>query len=169
VSNLEDKIVQNMGENPAIFGKLLLNNSIEIQSSVFSSDKTEIICISHENLLKTVDFLKHHIETRFDILFSVTASDKFEFFEVIYHLYSSILKHKVIVKTILDKINPEIHSLTGFYQAADWHERETYDLLGIKFLNHPDLRRILLPDDWKGYPLRKNYIMNDERLIWNRR
>ncbi len=77
---------------------------------------------------------------------------------VYYHLDSTKLNHKVILKTSASIENPEINSVESVWKCADWHEREAYDLIGIKFLNHPDLRRILMPYDWEaGHPLRKDY------------
>lgn len=77
---------------------------------------------------------------------------------VVYHLESMELKHKVTLKVSVSRDNPEVKSVVSIWSHADWEEREAYDLLGIKFLNHPDLRRILMPYDWEaGYPLRKDY------------
>jgi NADH-quinone oxidoreductase subunit C len=77
---------------------------------------------------------------------------------VFYHLESIELKHKVTLKVSVTRDNPEVKSVAGIWRHADWHEREAYDLIGIKFLNHPDLRRILMPYDWEaGHPLRKDY------------
>ena len=76
---------------------------------------------------------------------------------IYYHLYSTKLNHKVTIKVSTDRDNPEIESVVDIWGAANWHEREAFDMFGINFLNHPDLRRILLPDDWDGFPLRKDY------------
>lgn len=77
---------------------------------------------------------------------------------VIYHLESTELKHKVTLKVFTPRENPEVESVNEVWRSADWHEREAYDMIGINFLNHPDLRRILMPYDWEaGYPLRKDY------------
>ncbi len=77
---------------------------------------------------------------------------------VFYHLESTSLKHKVTLKVSVPRENPEIESVAEVWRCADWHEREAYDLFGFIFLNHPDLRRILMPYDWDaGYPLRKDY------------
>ncbi len=79
-------------------------------------------------------------------------------FSVWYHLESIELKHKITLKVSTDRDNPEVASVEEIWRSADWHEREAYDMYGIKFLNHPDLRRILMPYDWEaGYPLRKDY------------
>jgi len=76
---------------------------------------------------------------------------------VFYHLDSTILKHKITLKVTVDKDTPEVESVAKIWFASNWHEREAFDMYGIIFLNHPDLRRILMPDDWDGYPLRKDY------------
>jgi NADH-quinone oxidoreductase subunit C len=77
---------------------------------------------------------------------------------VYYHLESTKLKHKLTLKTSTDREKPEVVTVTDVWKGADWHEREAYDMYGIIFLNHPDLRRILMPYDWEfGYPLRKDY------------
>ena len=78
-------------------------------------------------------------------------------FEVNYHLFSTIKYHRVRLKVLLDENDPHVPSVTGVWRTANWHERETYDLFGVIFDNHPDLRRILLPDDWQGYALRKDF------------
>lgn len=76
---------------------------------------------------------------------------------VVYHLYSYSKKHRVVVKAFVPRESPDIDSVNEVWSAANWQERECFDLLGIKFAGHPDLRRILLPDDWIGHPLRKDY------------
>ncbi|MHB1687696.1 MAG: NADH-quinone oxidoreductase subunit C [Ignavibacteriaceae bacterium] len=77
---------------------------------------------------------------------------------VFYHLESTKIRHKVTLKASAERETPEIVSVESIWRHADWHEREAYDLMGIKFLNHPDLRRILMPYDWDaGHPLRKDY------------
>lgn len=77
-------------------------------------------------------------------------------FEVVYHLYSITKRHRLRLKLSV-KEGDSVPSVSGVWQTANWHEREAYDLLGIPFEGHPDLRRILLPDDWEGHPLRKEY------------
>ncbi|MGA7838339.1 MAG: NADH-quinone oxidoreductase subunit C [Ignavibacteriaceae bacterium] len=77
---------------------------------------------------------------------------------VFYHLESTSLKHKLTLKVSAPRENAEVTSVSEIWKCADWHEREAYDLIGIKFLNHPDLRRILMPYDWEaGHPLQKDY------------
>jgi NADH-quinone oxidoreductase subunit C len=100
----------------------------------------------------------------FDMLSCVTGIDNgpdAKTMEVAYNLYSIPFNHHIMIKVTLPRENPEVESLTSIWKTADWHEREVFDLYGIKFLNHPDLRRILLPGDWEGYPLRKDYKHQD--------
>ena len=109
--------------------------------------------------------LRNNPKTYFDFLSSITGVDygvEAGRFGVVYHLASIPYQTQLTLKisTVNDR-NPDnlptFPSITSVYRTADWHERETYDLFGIFFENHPDLRRILLPDDWEGFPLRKNY------------
>ncbi len=85
-------------------------------------------------------------------------------FEVIYHLHSPERNERLRLKCRLAGANPEIDSVTAVWRGAGWYERETFDLFGIRFRNHPDLRRIMLPEDWDGYPLRKDYPVTGNRV-----
>jgi len=77
---------------------------------------------------------------------------------VVYDLYSFDLRHMIAVKVYCDRNDPHIASVADLWPAADWHEREAFDMFGIRFDGHPDLRRILMADDWEGFPLRKDYV-----------
>lgn len=95
---------------------------------------------------------------KMDYLFCLTAVDRKDGFHMIYYLTSSAYRHSVMVRVILaDKANPSIPTVSNIWKAAEFYEREVFDLFGIRFENHPDLRRIFLDDDWRGYPLRKDY------------
>jgi NADH-quinone oxidoreductase subunit C len=110
-------------------------------------------------------FLKY--DQRFVRLSTVTAVDRYPSeprFEVVYHLHSIERKERVRLKCRLAGPNPEIESVTGVWSGANWYERELFDLFGIRFLNHPDLRRIMMPDDWEGHPLRKDYPITGPRV-----
>lgn len=105
-------------------------------------------------------FLKEDPDLRMDYLIDVTAVDytpRIPRFEVVYQLHSIRHNHRVRLKVPVDESDPSVPTVTDVWRTADWHERETYDLMGIKFDGHPGLRRILLPDDWEGHPLRKDY------------
>jgi NADH-quinone oxidoreductase subunit C len=77
----------------------------------------------------------------------------------VYHLYSMAHKHTIVIKAIVKKEDPRVTSTAAIWGGADWHEREAYDMVGIVFEGHPDLRRILLPDDYPGHPLRKDFVV----------
>ncbi|MDT3696998.1 MAG: NADH-quinone oxidoreductase subunit C [Ignavibacterium sp.] len=109
---------------------------------------------------KVAHFLHDTAELNFDSLINLSGVDEIKAnqLSVYYHLESTELKHKLVLKVVTDRNNPEVASVVDIWQGANWHEREAYDMFGIKFLNHPDLRRILMPYDWEaGYPLRKDY------------
>ena len=99
----------------------------------------------------------------FERLTLVTAVDYDEVFTLVYRLKSRTLEAGMFLKCDVPRSNPRIESLFDLWPAADWQEREVFDLFGIEFDGHPDLRRIMLPDDWEGHPLRKDYV--DENII----
>ncbi|MDO9557804.1 MAG: NADH-quinone oxidoreductase subunit C [Coriobacteriia bacterium] len=99
----------------------------------------------------------------FDFLGMVTAVDRGETFELVYRIQSRKMSAGIFLKAYVSREEPYISSVYDLWPAADWQEREVYDMFGIIFEGHPDLRRILLTDDWVGYPLRKDY--EDERMI----
>lgn len=126
-------------------------------SSVFE-ENTEWInfSIDSENIQPCLQTLKNTFF--FDYLFCLTCIDFKTHFTMVYHLSSS--KNRllnIVVKSKIDRENPVIESVSAIFKTAEFHEREVYDLFGISFKNHPDLRRLLLTEEWEGYPLRKDY------------
>lgn len=103
------------------------------------------------------ELLKGNEELAFDFLFCVTCVDWKTHLSMVYHLRSLTHKHTLVVKSKLNRDIPEIESVSSLWRTAEFHEREAYDLFGVKFLHHPDLRRLFLTDDWVGWPLRKDY------------
>lgn len=102
--------------------------------------------------------LKDDPATKMDYLFCLTAVDRKDGFHVVYFLTSSSYRHSVMLRVVLaDKANPSVQTVSNVWKSAEFYEREVFDLFGIRFENHPDLRRIFLDDDWSGYPLRKDY------------
>jgi NADH-quinone oxidoreductase subunit C len=104
--------------------------------------------------------LQQNTSTYFDMLSCITGIDngpQAGTMEVVYNLYSIPYNLHLMVKVIIPRENPVIDSVTHIWKSADWMEREVFDMYGIIFTNHPDLRRILMPADWEGYPLRKDY------------
>jgi NADH-quinone oxidoreductase subunit C len=150
-------------------------------ASKIKSKKTDAIdpfvAIEPGDLLEVCRFLHDDPAMRFDMLNCITGVDYLEpdakkapkagfdpHLEVVYHLCSFMHKHRLVVKVLLprwkgDKAGelPEVPSVTSIWRTADWHEREVYDLCGVRFVGHPELTRILLSEDWIGYPLRKDY------------
>jgi NADH-quinone oxidoreductase subunit C len=133
--------------------------------------------VAAESIAEVAAFLKHDERTQFDHLNCLSGVDYCEpdekkakkfthdpHIEVVYHLTSYSLKHKITIKVLVsrwqndevDKL-PEVPTVSGVWKIADWHERETFDLMGINFLGHPNLVRILCAEDWVGHPLRKDY------------
>ncbi|QNK60469.1 NADH-quinone oxidoreductase subunit C [Paenibacillus sp. PAMC21692] len=108
--------------------------------------------------------LKEHDELRFDYLRNVTGVDYETHLEVVYHLLSLASKRVVAVKIRTDREGASLPSATPVWRSAEWNEREIYDLLGIDFPGHPDMRRIMMPDDWVGHPLRKDYEPLDSEV-----
>lgn len=111
-------------------------------------------------LLEVARFLKEDPACGFDFLSDLCGVDymgREPRFEVVYHLYSMKHRHRLRMKSTPSEQDLTIPSVVSVWRTADWHERECYDLLGIIFSNHPDLKRILTPDGFKGYPLRKDF------------
>ncbi len=137
------------------------------------------IAVTTDGLVEVCEFLKNDANLRFNMLSCITCVDYCEpdekkakkvawepHLEIVYHLWSVPNKQSLVVKVMLPRWKddkegelPEIPSVAGIWSTADWHERETYDLSGVNFTGHPDLKRILCPEDWVGYPLRKDYEM----------
>jgi NADH-quinone oxidoreductase subunit C len=117
------------------------------------------LLVKAERLVEVCAFLKSTAGLEFDLCEDLTAVDwpKREVIEVVIHLFSVKLKHALKLKVDAARANPVVPTLTGVWKGADWFEREVYDLFGVTFTGHPDLRRIMLPDDWVGHPLRKDY------------
>jgi NADH-quinone oxidoreductase subunit C len=116
-----------------------------------------------ERLLEVLARLRDGPNLRFGFLQNLTAVDwpkhpsTPDTIEVVYHLYSYAYRHQVVLKVSVPRSRPRLPSAAGLWKNANWLEREQYDLLGVVFEGHPDLRRLLLPDDWVGHPLRKDY------------
>lgn len=135
--------------------------------------------VDPSGLVEICRFLKEAPELQFDMCNCISGVDYFmadpkkaakagwdPHMEVVYHLSSTSKKHTLVLKVLLPRWKddqegelPEVPSVSGVWRTADWHEREVFDLCGVAFTGHPDLRRILCPEDWVGHPLRKDYEM----------
>lgn len=152
-------------------GIFLKEKGIKVQPLPLATDVVETILVNKKDIVQAGQILKNDKDMAFDLLLSVSAVDKLEenVFESVYHLFSTQYHHKVVLKVSVPRNKPVIPSVSSVWITADWHERECFDLMGIEYENHPNLKRILMPEDWKGYPLRKDYVQDDERLVWNER
>ncbi len=137
--------------------------------TLISSWNSELICSETESqflnvLIKPEDLhefalqLKYNQETSFDFLFCLTGMDWGADLGVVYHLESTRHKHQIVVKVNTpDRDNPVFDSVCDIWFTAEFHEMEVFDFFGIKFNNHPNLKRLFMPPDWVGFPLRKDY------------
>ena len=124
------------------------------------------VTIEANSIADVCNYLKTESELQFTSLMCLSGVDYEDKMEVVYHLHSLLHDHKVTLKVELSRDNPKLPSVSGVWKAANWHEREAYDMYGIVFDDHPDLRRILLPDDWEGFPLRKDYVVAEKYRGW---
>jgi NADH-quinone oxidoreductase subunit C len=123
------------------------------------ANKDPFLVVPAADIVGICSFLKTEPDLAFDCLMNLSTVDwpKKNQIEVVYHLFSYLKAHAFILKAQLDRAKPEIASVEPVWKSADWLEREQYDLMGVRFDGHPDLRRIMMPDDWVGNPLRKDY------------
>ncbi len=117
--------------------------------------------VPKEHIAAACSFLKTSPDGLFNFLADICGADRGveeePRFEVNYHLFSTTKFHRIRLKVVLNEEDIHVPSVTGVWRTANWHERETFDLFGVIFDGHPDLRRILLPDDWQGHALRKDF------------
>ena len=114
-------------------------------------------------LLETIEFVVKNYT--YDMLKEIIAFDKGNgFTELIYHLYSVEDEEDLFISII---VNGEVESVTDLFESAKADENEIFDLFGVKFIGNPDLKRLYMPEDWQGFPLRKDYVQDDTRLAWN--
>lgn len=129
-----------------------------VQEAYWAVDVPTLV-IDRAHLEEVARFLKERLG--YHLPACASGVDRIEQFEVVYHLQSLSTNRLFGLKVTVPKEDPHTPTLTGVWRGMDWHEREIFDLLGILFDGHPDLRRILLPEDWEGHPLRKDYTEID--------
>lgn len=126
--------------------------------SVVAADKAAVI-VTNQSLYQVAEFLKNTTGLDFDYLVDLTAVDYLDYFEVVYHLTSLKHNHSLVLKTrCYDREKPAVSSVVKLWRAADFQEREVYDLMGITFEGHPNLKRLLLWEGFVGHPLRRDYL-----------
>jgi NADH-quinone oxidoreductase subunit C len=151
-------IPDNLRDNPVTtaLGELAIGAKLEFNELTVE--------VSASGIVASLQRIKQDL--KFEQLTTVTAVDRYPAeprFEIVYHLHSFSKKERLRIKVRISGENPEIESACGVYGGANWYEREVFDFYGVRFLNHPDLRRIMMPDDWEGYPLRKDYPVTGTR------
>ena len=148
---------------PAFFGQFLKEHGIESKRHPDHSHGTECIEVSAKDLEASLKRLRKSPETQLNYLLTISGTEFPEHFESVYHLWSYNTTKELTLKVKLPKADvkegqlPVVPSIANTWGAANWHERETYDLVGIRYSSHPYLRRILNPWDWDGHPLRRDY------------
>ena len=148
------------------FGQFLKEHGIESEKLDDAAGGVEVIVLDVKDLQSSLKLLRSSEETKLDYLLTVSGVDSRPTdgcFDSVYHLWSYENDNQLVIKVKLKEADlepgdlPAVPSITNFWPAADWHERETYDLVGIRYLGHPYLRRLLNPWDWEGHPLRHDY------------
>jgi NADH-quinone oxidoreductase subunit C len=139
-----------------------------LETHSFRGDDTAII--APQALVAVCRLLKEDPELDYNFLMDLTAVDGLQLnlkprFEVVYHFFSLSKKQRVRIKVPADGKNPEVDSIVKLWPGADWYEREVWDMFGIKFRGHPDLKRILMYEEFQGYPLRKDYPINKRQPL----
>jgi NADH-quinone oxidoreductase subunit C len=144
-----------------------------IQTHAFRGDETAVIlCPSLRTIAK---FLKETPELDFNFLMDLTAADYLFFaggrahkefrFEVVYHFFSLQWNHRLRIKVLVDEKSPEVDTLSDLWASANWYEREVWDMFGIRFKGHPDLKRILMYEEFQGHALRKDYPVHKRQPL----
>lgn len=142
----------------------ILRNEVgnELTINIDSLSVPITLVIGYKNISQVCRILKNNDNLFFDYLSFITVVDNdslSDSMDLVYCIYSIPNDVQLILRANIDKnITQSICSVTDIWPAANWHEREIYDMFGVSFINHPDLRRIIMPSDWLGYPLRKNYV-----------
>lgn len=154
--------------NESAIHQSLLAAGIAGVGDLDESSKDPTIEVRPEALVETMTWLRDDDGCAMEMLHLVTAVEREDRMDLVYHLSSLAKHHSITVRVSVarpdsdDEFMPEVPSVASVYSSADWHEREQWDLLGVRFTGHPDHRRILLPEEWIGHPLRKDYVYPSE-------
>ncbi len=151
-------------QNPIVRKLLAWNPRGVAETQVFRGELT--LVVPREHLRRAAEFLCGDAELQFTFLSDITSVDRFPVeprFELNYHLVSLARRERLRLKVRMNGSDPVVESVTSVWPGANWHEREIFDLFGVRFEGHPDLRRILMPEDWEGHPLRKDYAVEGYR------
>ena len=156
--------LEQLKNHPAV-ARLAGWNAAAVQGVKFDRDEMTIY-VDRTSIREACALLKEDSACPFNFLSDITCVDWYPLeprFEVVYHLLSIPTKERVRLKTRLDGSSPALESVTSVWPAANFYEREVFDLFGVRFTGHPNLKRIMMPDDWEGHPLRKDYHVEGYR------
>jgi len=128
-----------------------------IPEAVVGSTDTWVV-VKPDLLLQAAQFLNTTAGLEFNFLNCITGVDYLEYLEVVYHLTSMVHNHSIVLKSRCTRENPEVDSLYSLFRGADFQEREIYDLLGVRFAGHPNLKRLFMWETFEGHPLRRDYL-----------
>ncbi len=143
----------------SLLGSEIANQIAEHLPDAVSETSDQAVLVKSESLFTVVEYLKNSPELDLDYLNYIIAVDYYDYFELVYQLTSLKHNHSLIVKTrCYDRDSPAVPSVVSLWQGADYQEREIYDLMGISFEGHPNLKRIFLWEGFEGHPLRKDYL-----------
>ncbi len=143
---------------PGEFSNFLKSKGINSTPLGNDADGVEMLELETKDLVNSCQTLKDSKEISFDFLILITSLDLKKGFQIAYTLHSTKTKKSLRIKVTVPKNNPMLPTVSHLWSTADWYEREAYDMMGVIFTGHPNLKRILNPDNWEGYPLRKDYI-----------
>jgi NADH-quinone oxidoreductase subunit C len=157
-----------VSDQDAVVALIQENLGERLREVIAGSDCTTLV-VDRENLIALASYLRDEPTLRFARLVDVCGvdyldQDRTPRFAVVCHVQSPSLNRYLRLRVPVDEDDAIVPSLTGVWAGSDWFERETFDLFGIQFGGHPDLKRILMPDDWEGYPLRKDYVQPREAV-----
>jgi NADH-quinone oxidoreductase subunit C len=156
--------LEQLKAHPAI-AELLAWNPAAVEGAKFDRDEMTVY-IERSSIREACVLLRDAADCPFDFLADVTCVDRYPSeprFEVVYHLLSIPKKERLRLKVRLEGNSPAVDSVTSVWPAANYFEREVFDLFGVRFTGHPYLRRLLMPEDWEGHPLRKDYPVEGYR------
>lgn len=137
-----------------------INQKLGVCAEIFEDNTNQSIKVKADKIVEVMQELKANPAYELNHIMNLSSVEYPENFTVVYHLNSLTYLHKLTVKVEVDKANPQLPSIVSAWNAADVMEREVYDLMGIVFTGHPNLKRILLADDFVGHPLRKDFKLN---------
>jgi NADH-quinone oxidoreductase subunit C len=149
---------QEIGKNAAV--QKLRDWDKQVVAEVIEFRGETTVVVPEQRLVRVAEYLASEPSLRFTFLSDLTTVDRFPMeprFELNYHLLSIERSLRLRLRVRVPGAQPEVPTVTGVWPTANWHERESFDLFGIRFHGHPDLRRILMPEEWEGHPLRKDY------------